>query len=296
MKTNHLKKALLVLGTVFAYNASYAQLQEEKNVTITMDLQPILQLKMEGPDQLDFTFDEINEYYSGIVKYGATVLKVSSTVSFDLWAAGLSQGQQGNLRWDNPVEYASATGATDNLPLTALELRQFPANPSAAAACATTVAASSDYSAFFQPITSAATSTMTAGNNSIYCPVPTAPYTSPTSTSVVGTSEKYIAGGSGTAAGCSVAGGSYILNSNANTSSYRYVLDYRILPNLPVTFPAHFATAVVGPPANPSNAVNSTAPYMVAADAATTLAGDGSTYAQPGVYTMYVKYILAQDQ
>lgn len=288
MKNNPLKKALLALGAIVVSHAAFAQLQEEKNVTITMDLQPILQLKMEGPDQLDFTFDEINEYYAGIVKYGATVLKVSSTVSFDLWAAGLSQGQEGSFLFDNPVEYATSTAASvDNIPLTALELRQFPANPAIAATCATTVAASSDYSTAFTPITAPATSTMTAGNNAVYCPLPTAPYTSPTSTAVAGTSEKYIAGGTGTAAGCSVLGGSYLIGGlNANTSSYRYVMDYRILPNLPVTFPSHFV----------ANAVNVTAPYIVAAAAATTITNTGTIYANPGVYTMYIKYILAADQ
>jgi hypothetical protein len=288
MKNNPLKKAILALGAIVASNVAFAQLQEEKNVTITMDLQPILQLKMEGPDQLDFTFDEINEYYAGIVKYGATVLKVSSTVSFDLWAAGLSQGQEGARLWDNPVEYATPSAAAiDEIPLTALELRQFPANPSIAAGCATTVANSSDYSAPFQPVTNPGTSVMSAGNNAIYCPLPGSPYDAPLSTAVAATSEKYIAGGSTTGADCAVLGGSYLIGGqNANTSSYRYVLDYRILPNLPVTFPSHL----------PANAVNTTAPYVTAADGATTLAADGSIYANPGVYTMYVKYILAQDQ
>ncbi len=288
MKTTPLKKTILALGAIVASNVAFAQLQEEKNVTITMDLQPILQLKMEGPDQLDFTFDEINEYYAGIVKYGATVLKVSSTVSFDLWAAGLSQGQEGSFLWDNPVEYATPTPASvDELPLTALELRQFPANPSIAATCATTFAGSSDYSTPFQPVVTPGTSVMTGANNSIYCPSPASPYTAPTSTNAAATSEKYIAGGTGTAANCSVLGGSYLIgNQNANSSAYRYVLDYRILPNLPVTFPAHLA----------ANAVNATAPYIIAADGATSLTADGAVYANPGVYTMYVKYILAQDQ
>ena len=288
MKNNPLKKALLALGAIVVSHAAFAQLQEEKNVTITMDLQPILQLKMEGPDQLDFTFDEINEYYAGIVKYGATVLKVSSTVSFDLWAAGLSQGQEGSFLWDNPVEYAAPSAqAVDEIPLTALELRQFPANPSVAGGCGTTVALSSDYSAAFQPITIPGTSTMSAGNNTVYCPAAGTPYTAPTSTSTVGTSEKYIAGGTGVGPNCSVIGGSYLIGGlNPNTSSYRYVMDYRILPNLPVTFPAHI----------PTNATNATATYVTNVDGATGLLPNGSIYANPGVYTMYVKYILAQDQ
>jgi hypothetical protein len=254
-----------------------------------MDLQPILQLKMEGPDQLDFTFDEINEYYAGIVKYGATVLKVSSTVSFDLWAAGLSQGQEGAFLWDNPVEYATPSlTATDNIPLTALELRQFPANPSVLGGCVNAPTTSSDYSTAFQPITAPATSVMTPGNNAIYCPPLALPYNAPLSTIAPNASEKYIAGGTGQTAGCSVIGGSYLIGGlNANSSSYRYVMDYRILPNLPVTFPSHFV----------ANAVNGAAPSLVAAEtAAVAILANGSVYANPGVYTMYVKYILAQDQ
>ena len=42
MKNNPLKKALLALGAIVVSHAAFAQLQEEKNVTITMDLQPIL--------------------------------------------------------------------------------------------------------------------------------------------------------------------------------------------------------------------------------------------------------------
>jgi hypothetical protein len=128
---------------------------------------------------------------------------------------------------------------------------------------------------------------MSAGSNAIYCPLPGSPYDPPTSTPTAILSEKYIAGGTSTAANCSVLGGSYLIgNQLANTSAYRYVLDYRILPNLPVTFPAHFI----------GKAENSTAPSFQAAEAATTLAADGAVYANPGVYTMYVKYILAQDQ
>jgi hypothetical protein len=287
MKNNPLRKALLALGAIVVSHAAFAQLQDEKNVTITMDLQPILQLKMEGPDQLDFTFDEINEYYAGIVKYGATVLKVSSTVTFDLWAAGLSQGQTGPFNWDNPVEYA-ASGAVsvDEIPLTALELRQFPANPAIAGCAGSLVALSSDYSQAFRSVTNASLSAMLGSNNSIYCPGATTPYASPISTAVAGTSDKYIAGGSTNVAGCGVNGGSYILAGTNLTSNYRYTMDYRILPNLPVTFPSQFV----------ANNTNGASASHVAAGGSTTLAADGSIYANPGVYTMYVKYILAQDQ
>jgi hypothetical protein len=174
----------------------------------------------------------------------------------------------------------TATNAVDEIPITALELHQFPANPAIAAGCAATVAQSSDYSRPFQ-IRSAANTIST--NNNVYCPSPATPYTSPTSTAVAGTSEKYIAGGTGTGANCQIVGGSYLLQSTL-TSNYYFVMDYRIVPGLPVVFPAH------------KGAVNNVAPYVTNADGATTLVDNATDYAQPGVYTMYVKYILGQDQ
>ena len=83
--------SLLFASTLF-FGSANAQILSEQNVTINMDLQPVLQLSIEGPEQIDFNFTEIDQYYAGIVKNGANVLKVSSSVSFDLWAAGLSQG------------------------------------------------------------------------------------------------------------------------------------------------------------------------------------------------------------
>lgn len=279
-------KSAAFVGAMVIASSSFAQLQDEKNVTITMDLQPILQLKMEGPEQLDFTFDEINEYYAGITKYGATTLKVSATVSWDLWAAGLSQGQVGSFLWDEQVAYQTATNGVNTIPITALELHQFPENPSQAAGCALFTAQSSDYSEVFA--IRAAANTI-ASDNRVFCPDPSTPYTSPSSTAVAASTEKYIAGGSGTGADCQVAGGSYLIQTTL-TSDYYYVLDYRIVPGLPVVFPAHADETAI-------SATNA-ATYGDNADLATTL-GDALTpddYAQPGVYTMYVKYILAQDQ
>ena len=65
-----LTKMTAVIASMAIAGSSFAQLQDEQDVTITMDLQPILQLKMEGPDQIDFTFDEINKYYTGVIKTG----------------------------------------------------------------------------------------------------------------------------------------------------------------------------------------------------------------------------------
>ncbi|MBP6304311.1 MAG: hypothetical protein KA501_13110, partial [Bacteroidia bacterium] len=79
MKT--IKRIALAL-TFMSALPSFAQLQDEKNVTITMDLQPILQLNMTTADQVNFVFDDIASYYGGIIRYGATTLKVSASVTW----------------------------------------------------------------------------------------------------------------------------------------------------------------------------------------------------------------------
>ncbi len=317
MKT-YLKSALLA-GAMAIASFSFGQLQDEQDVTITMDLQPILQLKMEGPDQIDFTFDEINKYYTGIMKPGANILKVSASVSFDLWAVGLSTGSIVNngLIWDNPVTYgvgALTPNALNRIPLTALELHQFPQNP-AVATCATIApvapATTRDYDYFsqFAPFSFAtngigANATNVAadadnllGNNTIYCQTAQLAYSRPTTVGA-NTDEKYIAGAGGTVDGCQINAGSYlfgsistvgaIANSNNQQTSggYYFVMDYRILPGLPARFPATV----------PANNVNAAALYLVAAAATGNVTSGPNTFAAPGVYTMYVKYILQEDQ
>lgn len=288
-----MKKIVLTMVCAGAMMVSaFAQLLDEKNVTITMDLQPVLQLSLQGPDQIDFTFDDINEYYSGITKYGANILRVSASVSFDLWAAGLSQ--QATQIWDNPVAYAGggASGLT-TIPITALELRQFPANPTIGAACAIVPTVDDNYSVAFvayDPAVAPSGGLVGNGNNCIYAPLSSTPYDGPTD--AAGTaSEKYIAGGDGTAIGCAVAGGSYLMEALAggipSAAGYYFVMDYRILPGLPAVFPAALTT----------EEANATSPTLVAADAAAgTLGSVANIYAAPGVYTMYIKYILVEDQ
>ena len=89
-KLSKLMLTLLMIAGVFG--TANAQLIDEKDVTVTMDLQPVLQLDMTTANQLEFVFDDINEYYAGITNYAATILKVSSTVSWDLYAVGRSSG------------------------------------------------------------------------------------------------------------------------------------------------------------------------------------------------------------
>jgi len=253
--------AVAVLATISVN--SYAQFIDEKDVTITMDLQPILQLDMTTPSQIDFVFDDIDDYYAGITKYAATILKVSSTVSWDLYAVGRSNGTNGPEFWDQVITYngGGASNAVDDLPLSLVELRQSQANNGDGAATGTF----SDYNTAFPPVGTH------NGANSLYVNAGT--NTPPT------LDDKYIGGHKGTtgvAGDDFLPGGSY-LTSTGTTSDYYYAIDYRILPGLPAIFPNAF------------DADAATAEDLV------TVNGAGA-YAQPGVYTMYVQYILLEDQ
>jgi hypothetical protein len=298
--------SLLFVGAII-FGSANAQILSEQNVTINMDLQPVLQLSIEGPEQIDFNFTEIDQYYAGIIKNGANVLKVSSSVSFDLWAAGLSQGNVASLCMDQLIDYQGGGAGVNTIPVTALELHQFPPNPLVTANTATcdgttALTAESDYSQAFAIIDAATNApTANAGNNAIYSPAATTPYIAPQMTGVATAEEKYIAGGDGTTT-CSVLGGSYISQSMGfndgvaptsgagtglpSTAGYYFVMDYRIVPGLPAIFPMHLAA---------SNA-NSTALTLTGAAAAGAGLTAAGAYAAPGVYSMSVKYILAEDQ
>jgi hypothetical protein len=248
-------KLFLAAAALIGTTAS-AQLVDEKDVSITLDLQPVLQLDMSTPDQLEFVFDEIREYQAGIVRYAATILKVSSTVNWDLYAIGRSQGNNGPTFWDQQLTYGNnITNSIPNLPLSLLELKQAHANPALPAA------ANVDYSSTFSPATTP------SGANSIYTDIAgggAAPLAA----------HKYIAGHAGTTGVEDfMPGGSYLSQIGGISSDFYYSFDYRILPGLPAVFPmAH------------------------AADGTTSEALTAGTYAQPGIYTMYVQYVLLEDQ
>ena len=263
-KLSKLMLTLLIIAGVFG--TANAQLIDEKDVTVTMDLQPVLQLDMTTANQLEFVFDDINEYYAGITNYAATILKVSSTVSWDLYAVGRSSGSTQPGFWDQQIDYGSGnnTNAIDRLPLSLLELRQ--SQPNSGDANAVTAGTdNTDYSAAFTPneLVNPRNSLFTNTDGSITAPT---------------VADKYIAGHAGaTGAGDFMPGGSY-MTQTGTTSDYYYAMDYRILPGLPAIFP------------NAHNADGGTAQDIV------TTTGDSANYAEPGVYTMYVQYVLLEDQ
>lgn len=270
-----MKKIKCLVASLLFAGSINAQLIDEQNVTITMDLQPILQLNMDGPSNIDFVFDEISEYVGGITKYGATTLKVSSTVNWDLYAVGYSSGNNtpvSNLVWDNAVGYGPAATANESnvLHCALLELRQDKRNNALVAAGQTGLGGADYFSAF-----SVAPTVGGVGHN-IYTNA--APYTKPAAT------EKYIVGGVLTTATNFATGGTYLVLNGGNvgaSSNYFYVIDYRIVPGLPAVFPNTFfpnATAI-----------------LMAGVATHGPSAAGAIYARPGVYTMNVKYVLAQD-
>lgn len=259
-----MKRIILTLAVAVGFaGAMNAQLIDEKDVTVTLDLQPVLQLDMSTPNQIEFVFDEINEYYSGITQYAATILKVSSTVSWDLYAVGRSNGSNGAEFWDQQIDYGNDNpNAVADLPLSLLEIRQAQVNNGSGGAAG----AFPDYSQPWSP-----SGTPSAGN-SLY--VNGGTMTPPT------TLDKYIGGHAGTSGvpGADfLPGGSYLTQSG-NTSDYYYALDYRIMPGLPAIFP------------NASDANGGSFEDLVTANAS------AAAYAEPGVYTMYVQYVLLEDQ
>ena len=145
-----LKFLLSTLALVGFIATSNAQLIDEKDVAVTLDLQPVLQLDMTTANQLEFVFDDVNDYFAGITQYAATILKVSSSVSWDLYAVGRSSGATAAGFWDQQINYGNGnTNAINQLPLSLLELRQ--SQPNSGDANAVTAGTFTDYSAAFSP-------------------------------------------------------------------------------------------------------------------------------------------------
>lgn len=277
MKTTNKFKLFAAAAALIGTSAS-AQLIDEKDVSITLDLQPVLQLEMTTPDQIQFVFDDINEYQAGITQYAATILKVSSTVSWDLYAVGRSQGNSGDGFWDQQIDYGSSNNvnAVGELPLSLLEIRQNTPN-SAIPAIVDPLIQTRDYSAQFQndrtynndgvnPATKV--DDIQLHQNNIYVNSAGTP---------PGPTGKYIAGHSGTSGVEDFMPGGTYLNQTGTTSDYYYTIDYRILPGLPATFPMAYD-------------------HTLAARQDIATINGASSYAEPGVYTMYVQYILLEDQ
>ena len=121
------------------------------------------------------------------------------------------------------------------------------------------------YTTLFRSTVFSPANTPAPGVSSVYASA--TPYTSPA------VDQKYIQGQFGTATGEGAPGGSYLTATlAAGTSDYYFVIDYRILPGLPAIFPN-------------AGLNDGTAEDIVTVNGA-------DSYANPGVYTMNVKYVL----
>ena len=89
----------------------------QEYVTVTMDLQGILELKMITDPQVDFVFNSIQKYQTGITKYNATVLEVNATVPWDLYAQPATQ------YWNQQAAYGIGNRSQNMLPAEILQLQ-----------------------------------------------------------------------------------------------------------------------------------------------------------------------------
>jgi len=269
----------LVASVVFLsiINLVNAQQTKQSGVRITLEMKPVLQLDLISPEQINFVFKNKSDYAKGITKKSATILKVTSTVKWELYAVGRSTGKSPNGKtfWDQEKSYGSTVNSVADLPLSLLEIKQSQIN----AATEGSLATYPDYSANFS------TPFRSSAGNSLYV-------AADGSISPPNKSGKYIAGQSGLSNGEKndyMAGGSYVSN-HASAANFYYEIDYRILPGYPAVFPnAYSADASIA-----ENIVASANANTVLAGGA---AGNGNkSFAEPGEYRMYVQYVLLEDQ
>lgn len=271
-------KISLVTFVAFMLQTTFAQKnQSQASVNLVMDMQPVLQVEFISPQQIDFVFDDKSKYYRGIVHNAATEIRVTSTVSWDMYAVGRSSGKNPNgpAFWDQNASYKSTNNSVANLPLSLLEIKQSNQNKGVYHDQAIYQDYSKEFSKGFRP----------SASNSLYVSSNGTP-TPPTKNG------KYLAGHSGSASYLKngyVPAGSYY-SKYSNQSDYHFVIDYRILPGFPAIFPNAF------------NQDASLAENLITTRTNNTVyAGNSNinpkkSYAEPGYYTMNVQYVILEDQ
>jgi len=114
------------LTGLLSINVANAQLSDQEYVSVTMDLQGILELNMTTEPQVDFVFNSIQKYQVGITKYNATRLEVNSTVPWDLYV------QPSTQFWTQQIAYGAGTNGQGTLPSEILEMQSIQSNAVAA--------------------------------------------------------------------------------------------------------------------------------------------------------------------
>jgi hypothetical protein len=199
------------------------QIGNTVSFTLEIEILPVLQMNISSLQNIDFSFSDINTYISGVIKYGATKMEVNSNLEWDLIAVGSSSINEsttgGSPYWDIIASYSSNPGGSSNIPLSALEIFQNPANPSPGAA---------DYSASFTSPPSGNNNIEVATGSLAFSPV--AASGSTLSRSIAG---KWNATSSPNNA---MEPGSYIINGGWTKSEFSYTISYRLTPGLPAIF------------------------------------------------------------
>ncbi len=122
MKNGFKFLTILMLAMPSCTNAQKSLFAQEY-VSVTMDLQGILELKMTTDPHVDFIFNTIQKYQSGIIKYNATKLNVTATVPWDLYV------QPSSEYWNQQSLYSASGNATSILPSEVLEIQSAVSNP-----------------------------------------------------------------------------------------------------------------------------------------------------------------------
>lgn len=231
-------------------------ISDDKFFTLNIEIPSILTLNAKNNTEMDFSFSDLKSYAAGINRYGSTILEVSSNVNWDL--IGYATSSRNEAAAGDPFWDVLASYGTGGS--TDIPLNALELNQTPANPTGT-----ADYSSAF-------TSTpVLSGPNTIEVArgtgVPLAEFPGTLSKTIAGDWGVTTAGGGGALA--SMTPGSYkIPSANWNMTDFRYVMSYRILPSLPATFP---------------NGADAGGNAM-------------TTYARPGVYTMFIKYLLTEDQ
>lgn len=276
MKT--IVKISVVLSLIGISQMSFAQKNMDQNsVMMVLDMQPILSVEFDAPPQINFVFDEKSKYIKGITHNAATEIKVTSTVSWDMYAVGRSSGNNPNgpTFWDQEKSFGSTVNSVANLPLSLLEIKQSNKNKGVYHDKATYQDYSNNFSDIFRP----------SASNSLYVSSNGTP-SPPTHNG------KYLAGHSGDASFSDhgfVPAGSYY-SKYSNSDDYHFVIDYRILPG----FPAIFKNAFNEDASIAQNLVTTKNNSAVYAGGVKT--NPAQSFAEPGYYTMTVQYVILEDQ
>ena len=244
------------------YNDNTSGIIDIAALEIVVEVLPILQLNINSPSEIDFSFQDIKDYYSGKIASGATSLEVSSNMHWDLFPVGTSSTHINDPTkwfWDNIAQYSNFGSSPTEIPLSALQIQQFPPNPTISSPIP---GDRLDYSSAF-------VSPMTADDTLSNILVASAYSALTGQLSDAGSKQRAIAGSINidfvTNDNCGMPPGSYFLATTASEKEiYRYSISYRIVPGIPTFF--------VG-----------SKPAL-------------SEEATPGVSSMEVRYILREDQ